>query len=148
MFALYLFHQFKVGTALEIGNRVINKINKTLSPCNSFWFIIWLAGTLVQTNQIIFWIQMWTWIREFVTFKYKSRTTLCHRLTLAEDMHIAFVYFYLSVYLYHPLFFQSHLVLFTYPSPLHSFHSFMIQYNRKTFGHKCLYNHCKENDNP
>ena len=40
MFALYLFHQFKVGTALEIGNRVINKINKTLSPCNSFWFII------------------------------------------------------------------------------------------------------------
>ena len=32
MFALYLFHQFKVGTALEIGNRVINIIDKTLAP--------------------------------------------------------------------------------------------------------------------
>ena len=29
MFALYLFHQFKVGTALEIGNRVVHKIDKT-----------------------------------------------------------------------------------------------------------------------
>ena len=81
---------------------------------------------------MIFWIQMWTWSRKFVTFKYKSQTTLRHRLTLAEDMHRAFVYFYLSIF---TILYSSNLTWFSL-STLHPFILFIHLWCNKTG--KCL----------